>query len=266
MGKITVKNMEIKKIVKYAVIAVFAIMLVWSSVFVVDAGYRGVKSTLGTVEEHSYLNGIGVKAPFITKVISFDVRTKKMTEKTSSYTADLQTAELEYTLTYNVKGDNVHTLYKLVGMDYEAKKIVPVLNDVLKDVIGKWQAQELVANRDSARIQVTAHLQRKLDNRFFENVTFQFNNIDYSDNFEKAIEAKVIAEQKAQEAVNNTRRIKEEAEQKIITAKAEAEAMQIKSEALAKNKGLTEYEAVQKWDGKLPIYMLGNSVPMINLK
>ena len=69
--------MKINKIVKYAVIAVFAIMLVWSSVFVVDAGYRGVKSTLGTVEEHSYLNGIGVKAPFITKVISFDVRTKK---------------------------------------------------------------------------------------------------------------------------------------------------------------------------------------------
>ena len=41
--------------------------------------------------------------------------------------------------------------------------------------------------------------------------------------------------------------------------------MEIKSQALARNKGLTEYEAVQKWDGKLPQYMLGNSVPMINL-
>ena len=76
----------------------------------------------------------------------------------------------------------------------------------------------------------------------------------------------MIAEQKAQEAVNNTKRIKEEADQKIITAKAEAEAMEIKSQALSKNKGLTEYEAVQKWDGKLPQYMLGNSVPMINLE
>lgn len=100
---------------------------------------------------------------------------------------------------------------------------------------------------------------------FFQNITFQFINIDYSDKFEGAIEDKVIAEQKAQEAVNNTKRIKEEAEQKLISAKAEAEAMEIKSEALSKNKGLTEYEAVQKWDGKLPQYMLGNSTPFVNL-
>jgi regulator of protease activity HflC (stomatin/prohibitin superfamily) len=75
----------------------------------------------------------------------------------------------------------------------------------------------------------------------------------------------VIAEQKAQEAANYTQRVREEAEQKLISAKAEAEAMEIKSQALAKNKGLVEYEAVQKWDGKLPTYMGGNSVPMINI-
>lgn len=73
---------------------------------------------------------------------------------------------------------------------------------------------------------------------FFQNITFQFINIDYSDKFEGAIEDKVIAEQKAQEAVNNTKRIKEEAEQKLISAKAEAEAMEIKSEALSKTKAL----------------------------
>ena len=92
-----------------------------------------------------------------------------------------------------------------------------------------------------------------------------FINIDYSDNFEKAIEDKVIAEQKAQEAVNNTKRIQEEAQQTVIAAKAEAEAMEIKSQALAKNKGLTEYEAVLRWNGELPQYMMGNTVPFINL-
>ena len=76
----------------------------------------------------------------------------------------------------------------------------------------------------------------------------------------------MIAEQKAQEAVNNTKRIQEEADQKVITAQAEAEAMEIKAQALAKNKGLVEYEAVQKWNGQLPQYMLGESVPFINLK
>ena len=191
--------------------------------------------------------------------------TRKMTAKTSTYTSDVQTAELEYTFTYDLNPNNVHSLYEQKGLDYESKIIVPILSDVMKDVIGKWQAQDLVSNRDKARLDIVKNLNERLDKRYFQNFTFQFINIDYSDKFEGAIEDKVIAEQKAQEAVNNTRRVTEEANQKVISAKAEAEAMEIKAEALAKNKGLTEYEAVQKWDGHLPQYMLGNSIPMINL-
>lgn len=261
-------SVDIKSILKWVGIGIgvlFVIALLFGAFYKIAPGHRGVLITLGKVEQKSYVNGVGVKWPFISSMTEMDVRTKKMTEKTSTYTSDVQTAEMEYTFTYDLHPDNVHILYETVGQDYEAKKIIPILNDVLKDVIGKWQAQDLVSNRDNARVAVIAGLQERLDKRFFQNISFQFINIDYSDKFEGAIEDKVIAEQKAQEAVNNTKRIKEEAEQKVITAKAEAEAMEIKSQALAKNKGLTEYEAVLKWDGKLPQYMLGNSVPMLNL-
>ena len=256
---------RIVKWVGAGVTAVLLLITIFASFYSIAPGHRGVLVTLGKVSPKSYVNGVGVKWPFVSSMRELDVRTQKMTEKTATYTSDVQTAELEYTFTYDLNPQNVHILYETVGQDYEAKKIIPVLNDVLKDVVGKWQAQELVSNRDNARVSVVAGLQEKLDARFFQNITFQFINIDYSDKFEGAIEDKVIAEQKAQEAVNNTKRIKEEADQKIITAKAEAEAMEIKSQALSKNKGLTEYGAVQKWDGKLPQYMLGNSVPMINL-
>jgi len=254
-----------KKIVTLSVLGVVALLLVFTSFYIVSPGHRGVKVTLGKVEQRSFANGLGLKWPFISKVIQMDVRTQKMTEKTTSYTSDVQTAVLEYVFTYDLNPETVHVLYETVGKDYESKKVVPILNDVLKDVIGKWQAQDLVSNRDKARLDVLAALNERLDKRFFGNISFQIINIDYSDNFEQAIENKVIAEQEAQRAANNTVRIKEEAQQKIITAKAEAEAMQIKAEALQKNKGLTEYEAVLRWDGKLPQYMLGNSVPMIQM-
>ncbi len=245
--------------------AIVLVIVLFSCFYVVDAGFCGVKSTFGTVEQTTYQSGLGFKLPW-TKVIQFDVRTKKLSATTTSYTSDMQTAQIAYNLTYNLKNDNIHVLYTTVGTDYEAKKIVPILNDVLKNDIGKWQAQELVANRDSARVQINALLQSRMDSRFFENITFQLDSIDYSDNFENAIERKVIAEQDAQTAKNNTVRIQEEAQQKVISAKAEAEAMQIKAEALAKNPSLTQYEATLKWDGKLPQYMLGGgSVPMIQL-
>mgnify|MGYP001099680290 CR=1 FL=1 len=286
----------VKKIMKWAgavLGAIILLVLIFSGIYSISPGYRGVLVTLGKVDQKSYVNGVGFKWPFISSMIEMDVRTRKMTEKTATYTSDVQTAELEYTFTYvrtrkmtektatytsdvqtaeleytftyDLNPESVHILYETVGQDYEAKKLIPVLNDVLKDVIGRWQAQDLVANRDKARVDIVAGLQNRLDKRFFQNITFQFINIDYSEKFEGAIEDKVIAEQKAQEAVNNTKRIKEEAEQKVISAKAEAEAMEIKSEALSKNKGLTEYEAVQKWDGKLPQYMLGGATPFINL-
>lgn len=259
---------SVKSIIKWVAIGLSAVLLLCiliGGIYSVDPGHRGVLTTLGKVEQKSYPNGVGFKWPFISSMQEVDVRTQKMEEQTSSYTSDVQTAQMQYVFTYDLRPDNVHVLYETVGMDYESKIVVPKLNDVLKDVVGKWQAQELVSNRDKAREEVLAGLQSQLDTRFFQNISFQFINIDYSERFEDAIESKVIAEQKAQEAVNNTQRIKEEADQKVITAKAEAEAMRIKSQALRENKGLTEYEAVLRWDGKLPQYMMGNTVPMINL-
>ena len=245
---------------------VVAVVLIFSSFFIVSPGHRGVKVTLGNVEQKSYPNGLGVKWPFISKVVEVDVRTQKMAQKTMSYTSDVQTAQIEYVFTYDLVPESAHLLYEKVGMDYEAKKIQPVINDVMKDVFGKWQAQDVVSNRDKARLDILAGLEARLDKRFFSNFTFQIINIDFSDNFEQSIESKVIAEQDAQRAKNNTIRIQEEAQQKIITAKADAEAMQIKAEALQKNKQLVEYEAVLRWDGKLPECVMGDAIPMINLK
>lgn len=267
MKKNEEREYSIAKLIGLGVLVLFVVACLWSAIYQVDPGYRGVKVTLGKVEKVSLVNGVGVKWPFISDVIQMNVQTQAFTDSTSSYTSDVQTAGLRYTFTYDLNPDNVHVLYENVGVgeEYTRKKITPVLNGVLKDVIGRWQAQDLVANRDKAREQILTLLNKRIDKNYFRNLTFQIISLDYSDKFETAIEDKVIADQRAQEAVNNTKRIKEEAEQKVISAKADAEAMEIKTRALAAQKGLTEYEAVQKWDGKLPQYMMGGSVPFINL-
>ncbi|MBO6052045.1 MAG: hypothetical protein J6P65_08740 [Bacteroidales bacterium] len=89
-------------------------------------------------------------------------------------------------------------------------------------------------------------------------------DIDFDDAFENAIKEKQVAEQNALKAKNVTIQVEEQAKQTKI--KAEAEAMRIKAHALESNPKLVSYEAVQKWDGQLPQYMLGDAVPFINLK
>lgn len=255
-----------KNIISKCIIGVFVLSILISSIYYVSPGYRGTLVTLGNVHQTSFNNGIGLKWPFVSSMIETDIRTQVLNDTAVTYTKDIQTATIGFNLTYNVVPESVPQLYEKIGKDYQTKLIIPIIQDAIKDVVGSWQAQDLVANRDKARMQILTTLKEKINKNYIQNISFQITNLDYSDNFEAAIENKVIAEQKAQEAVNNTKRIEEEANQKVISAKADAEAMGIKAQALEKNQKLVDYEAVQKWDGKLPTYMLGNSTPFINVK
>lgn len=157
-------------------------------------------------------------------------------------------------------------MYREVGKNYQDIVLTPVVEATLKDVIGKWNAQDLVANRERATKEILSKLQEHLVDNYIVVTDFQITAINYSDVFEKAIESKVTAEQEALKAKNKTVQIQEEAKQKVISAEAEAKSMAIRANALSQNKALVEYEAVKKWDGKLPDYMMGNSVPFISLK
>ena len=152
-----------------------------------------------------------------------------------------------------------------INIDYKNTILMPVVEGTIKDIIGKWNAQDLIANREKATSDILFKLQGHLSDNYLNITDFQLVEINYSDVFERAIESKVTAEQEALKAKNKTVQVEEEAKQKVIAAQAEAKSMAIRAQALSQNKSLVEYEAVQKWDGKMPQYMMGNSIPFINI-
>ena len=254
-----------------AIIALAILSLITATVIIanpfamVGPGERGVKVTLGKVSPESYPEGIHLITPFISKMKTMDVKTQKNNIETSVYTKDIQQAKISYVLNYNLAPEYAYKMYQEVGIDYRNKILIPVAEGVIKDVIGKWNAQDLVANREVATNDILEKLIDQVKDKYINVSGFQIVNINYSSVFEKAIESKVTAEQEALKAKNKTVQIEEEAKQKVISAEAEAKSMSIRANALTKNKALVEYEAVQKWDGKMPQYMMGNSIPFINL-
>ena len=231
----------------------------------VGVGERGVKVTLGVVTEQSFTEGIHFVTPFISKIVTMDVKMQKIYTTTPVYTKDIQQAKIDYVVNFNLQPESAYRMYREVGMDYKDKVIMPVVEGSIKDVIGKWNAQDLVANREQATSEILAKIRGQLADNYINVTDFQITSINYSDVFERAIESKVTAEQDALKAKNKTVQIQEEAKQKLISAEAEAKSMAIRANALAQNKALVEYEAVQKWDGHMPQYMMGNSIPLINL-
>ena len=162
--------------------------------------------------------------------------------------------------------ENVNNLIRNVGDDYHNRIVVPFIRSAMKQAFGNFAATEIVENRDAVRREIESMLRRTLDSNYFVNIQFQLVNIDFDDDFENAIKEKQVAEQQALKAKNVTIQIEEQAKQTKIRAEADAEAIRIKAKALESNPKLVEYEAVQKWDGKMPQYMMGNSLPLINLK
>lgn len=249
------------------IIALLLILFIcfFNPIAIVGAGERGVKVTLGKVSPQSYGEGIHFVTPFISHIKTMDVRTQKNFVETSVYTKDIQQAQISYVLNFNLQPNKAYKMYQEVGTNYSENILMPVVEGTIKDVIGKWNAQDLVANRERATREILEKLQTHLAPNYINVTDFQMTAISYSGVFEKAIESKVTAEQEALRARNKTVQITEEAKQQLISAEAEAKSMTIRANALSKNKALVEYEAVQKWDGKLPMYMMGNTIPFLNM-
>ncbi|MCR4829467.1 MAG: prohibitin family protein [Bacteroidales bacterium] len=257
---------SVVRIVTWTIVVMLLVIVAMSSFYTIRSTERGVLSTFGKISDSAIDAGLHVKIPFIQSVKKVNIQQKKFDGKENSYTRDVQTSEVEYTINYDLVRENVPRLIKNVGEDYHNRIVVPFVRSAMKQSFGNFAATEIVENRDAVRREIEETLRRTLDSNYFRNIQFQLVNIDFDDDFETTIKEKQVAEQNALKAKNVTIQVEELAKQTKIKAEAEAEAMRIKANALERNPKLVSYEAVQKWDGKLPEYMLGNSVPFIDLK
>lgn len=258
-------NKKIFKWILYSLFWIFLIITFFSSFYTVKSTERGVLSTFGKIQDNVVVDGLHFKIPFIQSIQKINVQQKKFDGKEDSYTRDVQTSEVTYTINYDLVRENVCLLIKNVGTDYHTRIVEPYIRSAVKSSFGNFNATQIVENRDKVRFEIEKKLQATLDKRYFTNIHFQLVNIDFDDQFETAIKEKQVAEQNALKAKNVTIQIEEQAKQTKIKAEAEAEAIRIKANALEKNPKLVEYEAVQKWDGKLPEYT-GGAIPFINIK
>lgn len=247
-------------------VAIIGLLSFVAGVEQIDAGNRGVKTIWGEVVGESMPEGLYFYNPISTSIYEIDCKTQNKNFVFDTYTKDVQQAKISFSVNYSVDLNKAHTLFKEIGLDYATKVIEPKVIQSVKDVVGKWEADSLVANREKATEEIKKLLSESLASNyiFIQNVVIE--DISYSNQFEKAIEEKQIATQDAIKAKNKTKQIEEEAKQKVLSAKAEAESMRIRSQALSQNQNLVAYEAVQKWDGKLPVNIYGSApIPFVGL-
>ncbi len=209
--------------------------------------------------------GLHLRTPIVQSVVKINVQTQKEQVDASAASKDLQDVTTTLALNYHLAPEGVGKLYQNIGIDYKSRVIDPAIQEAIKGVTAKYTAEELVTRREEVKSEAKQALSDRLLNDFIIVDDLSIVNFAFSDSFNKAIEEKVTAEQDALAAKNKLEQIKYEAEQTVTTATAAAQAIKIKADALAQNQELVKFNAVEKWDGKLPTYMGSGPVPFLDL-
>lgn len=253
-------------------LAVFIIILILGPFrpwVIVPAGHRGVILQLGAVSG-ILGEGFHFRMPVIQKVVPINVQVQKSETDAAAASKDLQIISSKIALNYHVDPEGVSKVFQQIGVAYEEKVISPAVQEAVKATTASYTAEELITKRQQVALEIQQLLTNRLRKSDIIVDAFSIVNFEFSQEFNRAIESKQTAEQLALKAQRDLQRIKIEAEQKIASARAEAEALRIqKAEVTPELVRLREIEvqkqAVEKWDGHMPQVTGSGAMPFINI-
>ncbi len=246
------------------VIGIIVLVNLMKFFVIIEPGERGILLQFGNIQR-IYDSGLHFQLPIINTVVKMDVRTQKSQVQVNAASKDLQLITSTVALNYHIDPFNIDKIYKLIGTEYAERIISPAIQESVKATTAQFTAEELITKRPSVKEDIKKKLSERLSVSNIIIDDFSIVDFSFSEEFNRAIESKQTAVQTALKAENDLKRIQIEAQQKIETAKAEAESIRIQGEALKNNQGLVELKAVEKWNGVLPTYMMGSSVPFVQL-
>lgn len=260
----------------FAVIGIVFVVL--ATAIIVPTGHTGVVTTFGRVENYTLDSGLNWKKPW-QNIVKMDNRVQKETTDLACFSSDIQEVAMTYTVNYQIKKADAMTIYSTIGKNYYETVVIPCITESVKTVTARYTAEQLVGMREELAIEIETDLSNKLLSYNIEVVSTSVEDMDFTDAFTNAVEAKQVAQQnklKAEteaeqavieaEAAARVKEVEADADAYELRVRAEAEAAANQQVAASLTDKLIEYLYAQGWDGKLPLYMGGDeTVPVLDL-
>ena len=249
-------------------------VLFWGSFVIVPAGHRGVVLWWGSVEKRIMGEGLNFKVPVAERVIKVDVKVQPHPfREIDAASKEYQMVRLTGMMNFHIDPSYVNLLYQTVGLDFANKVIDPAFNDFVKEVVPNYLITEILPKREEIRKRAMTKLGDNLARYHIIVDDIYIANIRFSPEYEKAIEAKQVAQQQVETQRQVLAQREIEAQQKVATAKGEAESILVVAQGQAKANDalsrsispiLVEYKGIEKWNGILPQFT-GGVVPFIDV-
>ena len=229
---------------------------------VINAGERGVLMKFGQVQPQVLEEGIHPIIPIAQTVKKMSVRVQKQEITAEASSKDLQEVFTDVALNWHISPDHANTIYQQIGEKLAIidRIIDPAVEEVLKAVMAKYTAEEIITKRGNVKDEVDTLLTNRLSGYNIAVDDISLVHVHFSPKFRDAVEAKQIAEQEAKRADFIALKAIKEAEAKVNLARGEGESQRILRETLSPE--LLQKQAIDKWNGNLPL-VVGESTSKV---
>jgi Membrane protease subunits, stomatin/prohibitin homologs len=257
------------KILAGIVTFIIIIIIMSESVVIVQAGHRGVVLYVGAVENRVLGEGLHFIVPFAEQVIQLEVRTLKFQADASAASNDLQEVATVIALNYHINPNDANVIYQQLGADYSDRIIAPTIQESVKASVAKFNAEELITKRETAKGVIASAIRNTLSARDINVENVFITDFKFSEAFATQIEQKVVAFQKYLTEQNNLKSVQVIANQTVVQAQAQAranvarasgegQAIKIITEQLKQSPQYLQWQSINRWNGQMP-YSLGGS-------
>merc|ERR1719333_1698095 len=137
------------------------------------------------------------------------------------------------------------SMYRSIGKDYDEKVMPSITNEVLKSVIAQYNASELIKQREMVSRMIRQRLVQRAAEFCILMDDVALTHLSFSPEYEKAVEAKQVAQQNAEKARYLVLKAQEEKKRTIIHAEGEQKSAEMIGAAIRSNPGFVELRRIQ---------------------
>jgi regulator of protease activity HflC (stomatin/prohibitin superfamily) len=239
--------------------------LLSSALVVVPPGNRGVLLRWGAIQDRVLPEGVQPLLPLVEAMRPMSVRLQSQILRTEAACRDLQDVAFELAVTWRLLEEKVAAVYRSVGDEAAIVNTVikPALEDGLKQVVASFTAEQLIRERPALKTALEELIGARLAHHDLLLEGIDVLQLDFSERFRQAVEAKQVAEQDARRAEFEAAKARRLAAARIYRAEGEARAQQLLQAGLTPE--LLQHQAIEKWNGHLPLVMDSASLQSLNL-
>lgn len=256
---------------------ILALFIFRSTLIFIPAGSVGVVNDMGRgVVQTPMREGLNYAIPIWQRVTLMDTRLQEYTmsmapdegalrrdDSLDAPTSDGQQVKVDATVIFRIDPNKAPEVYKTIGTDYVDKLIRPYSRSQIRMVISRYTAPAIYSeSRQEAETIMTKELSDLLKPKNIIVDKILLRTVIFSPEYSKAIEDKVIAEQRVKQAEFEVKEATQRAQAKIAEAKGLAEAQALQKASLTAE--YLQLEAIKKWNGIMPQYT-GANLPFLNL-